>query len=168
MKKLILFALILFAFVSISMAQSKDRANPTKLTSNEISGLVDSESRGNFYYYSFIANPGEVSITLTVDPGKAVNDSLAFTVVTFSLFDRNAEEIVSKGVTTANEQGSKQAVARVDITRRQIVVLSINIPEGTFYKSVGGKYRIQIEGSVDLNRNEKSSISNPVLDGMRD
>jgi hypothetical protein len=151
-------ALALLVTIVISVhstnAQSKDRANPTRLTSNEITGVVDSENRGNFYYYSFMANSGELSITLTVDPGRKANDSdfIAFTAVGFSLFDRNAEEIASKSVSAANEQGAKQAVARVEITRRQPVVLAVSIPAGTFYKSVGGRYRIRIEGAVDLSQ----------------
>ena len=56
------------ALVNVANAQSKDRDNPTQLTSSEIAGLIDSESRGNFYYYSFVANPGEISVTLSVQP----------------------------------------------------------------------------------------------------
>jgi len=155
------YILAIFVFANIANAQSKVRDNPTKLTSNEISGLVDSESRGNFYYYSFMVNPGEVSLTLTVEPGRKSNDSdfIAFTDVSFSLFDRNAQQLAGKGVSTANEQGSKQAVARVEITRRQLVVLSIHISEGRYESSVGGRYRLRIEGAVDLGQNGSAPIS---------
>lgn len=140
-----------FALVVLSIgvnAQSMDRANPTKLTSNEISGLVDSDSRGKFYYYSFTANPGEVSITLTVEPGRPVNSSdLSLTTISFSLYDRNAVEVASKGVVTSPLTGSQQGVARVEVTRRQVMVLGIKIAGEFYHRGVGGKYRIRIDGA---------------------
>jgi hypothetical protein len=147
----VLFLVFLIA-TNVTNAQSKDRDNPTRLSSNVISGLVDSDSRGNYYFYSFMANPGEVSITLTVEPGTMANDSafIAFTGVSFSLYDRNAAELVGKEVSTANTTGSKQAVARVEITRRQVLVLGVHVPDKSPYNSVGGKYRLRIEGAVDL------------------
>jgi hypothetical protein len=38
-------------------------------------------------------------------------------------------------------------------------VLSVNIPQGTFYKSVGGKYRIRIDGAVELSPNGSTTTS---------
>jgi hypothetical protein len=120
-----------------------------------ISGLVNSDSRGNYYYYSFMAGPGEVAITLTVEPGRAPNDAVDFyeilTGVDFSLFDRNAAEIAGKSVITSQKADSKQAVARVEVTRRQLMTLSVHIQNGPYrHTSVGGKYRIRIEGAVEL------------------
>ncbi|MGA9769377.1 MAG: hypothetical protein WBV94_10070 [Blastocatellia bacterium] len=151
--------LTLAVSAKVANAQSKDRDNPTLLASSIISGLVDSESRGNYYFYSFMANPGEVSITLTVEPGRKANDSdfISFTGVSFSLYyDRNAAELAGKEVSTANDTGSRQAVARVEITRRQLLVLGIHVPDKSSYNSVGGKYRVRIEGTVDIGSNKSS------------
>lgn len=147
--KVIICFLVLVVLSGVANAQSKDRDNPTRLNSNTISGLVDSETRGNYYFYSFTANPGEVSITLTVEPGRKANDSalIAFTGVSFILYDRNAAEIAGKEVSTADTTGSKQAVARVEITRRQLLVLGIHIPDKSPWNSVGGKYRVRIDGA---------------------
>jgi hypothetical protein len=150
----VVWFLALVASANVVNAQSKVRDNPTRLSSNIISGLVDSESRGNYYFYSFMANPGEVSITLTVEPGRKSNDSqfISFTGVGFSLYDRNAAELAGKEVSTADNTGSRQAVARVEITRRQLLVLGVHVPDKSPWNSVGGKYRIRIEGAVDLNQ----------------
>ena len=142
--------LVLMSLTGLTQAQSTDRDNPTRLKSNEISGLIDSESRGHFYYYSFMAGPGEVSIMLTVEPGRPVESTVGLTSVGFSLYDRNAEALTSKSVSTYSAGGPGQAVARVEVTRRQSVVLGINIPEGSIYRTVGGKYRLRINGAVDL------------------
>jgi hypothetical protein len=128
----------------------------------KIAGVVDSEVRGNFYYYSFIANPGELTLTLTVEPGRKANDSdfIAFAAVGFNSYDRNAEELAGKSVSAANGQGTKQAVARVEITRRQLVVLGVNFPEGPFYKAVGGSYRLSISGSAEFaGNNSRGGLS---------
>jgi hypothetical protein len=147
----------LVAFVNVANAQSKDRDKPTRLTSNELSGLIDDETRGNFYYYSFMASPGEVTITLTVEPGRRVNDSVGLTSVGFSVFDRNAEEVAKKYVSTSEKGGAGQGVARFDVTRPQLMTLSINIPGGDIYKSVGGRYRVRIAGAIDIKQDAPSS-----------
>ena len=112
--------LALVVSANVAYAQSKNIDNPTPLNSNEIVGSVDSDAKGNTFYYSFWASPGEVSVTLTVTPGKAVNDSflpaLTTTTVEFSLFDRNAEKLADKSATANLSVGSRQAVARVEIT----------------------------------------------------
>jgi hypothetical protein len=162
----ILFILVISS--GTTDAQSKDRDNPTRLTSNEISGVIDSDSIGNFYYYSFAAGPGEVSITLTVEPGRMLSSrGLGLKTVSFSLFDRNAAEIASKTVSTYDGGGTGQAVERVDIKRRQMVVLGINIPAGSFNNGVG-KYRLRLAGAVDAGQDTPSHPIDPDVDaGVR-
>jgi hypothetical protein len=150
--KVVVHFLTLVAIAAVVNAQSTERDNPTKLKSNEISGLIDSDSRGHFYYYSFMAGPGEVSITLTVEPGRPTTTTIALTSMGFNLYDRNAEELVGKSVSTTQSSGPGQAVARVEITRRQKVVLGISISDGALFKTVGGKYRLRINGPVDFNQ----------------
>lgn len=164
----VVWFLAIVVSADVVYAQSKDRDNPTRLSSNVISGLVDSESRGNYYFYSFIANPGEVSITLTVEPGRKANDSdlIAFTGISFSLYDRNAAELAGKEVSTANTTGAKQAVARVEITRRQLLVLGIHIPDKSPWNSVGGRYRIRIDGAVDLNQSGNGAGATATTDNV--
>jgi len=159
----VVWFLALVVSANVANAQSKDRDNPTSLTSNVISGLIDSESRGNYYFYSFMANPGEISITLTVEPGRSAKpdffSNMDRTAVGFTLFDHNAAEIAGKIVSTAISTGSQQAVARVEVTRRQLLVLSINIQDGAMYKTAGGKYRIRIEGAIELGQNGSPALS---------
>jgi hypothetical protein len=49
----------------LAAAQSKDKNNPTKLTSPEIAGSTDSKSKES-YYYTFMAGPGELIINIQV------------------------------------------------------------------------------------------------------
>ena len=159
--------LALFALVNVVKAQSRDRDNPTRLTSNVISGIVNSEVRGNYYFYSFTANPGEVVITLTVEPAKGTIkdwENYARTTVGFKLSDRNATAVAEKEVISTIASGSGQAVARIEVTRRQSMVLSVHFTDSEMDKSVGGKYRIRIEGSVELGQDGSTSISKDKTD----
>lgn len=143
--------LVIIGMSALTNAQSKDRDNPTRLTSNEISGVIDSDSKGSSYYYSFMAGPGEVSITLTVEPGREMHPvgSPGLKSVIFTLFDRNAETLTSKEAATYDGGEPKQVVARVEVNRRQLVLLGIKIPGGAAFDGVG-KYRVRISGTVDF------------------
>lgn len=146
--------LVLIVLVNSTNAQSKDRDNPTQLTSGEISGLIDSDTKGSVFYYSFTVNPGEVVITLSVESNPPVNTSgYSFSTksIIFTLFDRNAEAISNRTASTFYGNGTGQAVGRVIITRRQTVVLGINIPEGVLNEGTG-KYRVKVSGSVEFYR----------------
>lgn len=95
-----LLAFVVFA--NVANGQSKDRDNPTQLTSGEISGLIDSDTKGNVYYYSFTVNPGEVVITLSVESNPPITtyapSSLAPKVTLWSDFMVNFQTLWSEPV----------------------------------------------------------------------
>ena len=131
--------LMLIASVGSANAQSKDRDNPTRLTSNEISGSIDSTNVGDNYHYTFVAGPGEVTIILSVEAGQGVNAQ----DVIFNLFDPDAREI-STGSVMASGGRTEQVVKRINITRRQPVLLRIILRN-----SYGaGRYRLRLSGAV--------------------
>ena len=61
------FLFLTITSVGSANAQSKDRDNPTRLTSNVISGLTGPSYREDKYYFTFVAGPGELTITLSVE-----------------------------------------------------------------------------------------------------
>jgi hypothetical protein len=78
---IIKLAFLLFITIALSgsaAAQSKDRDHPTPLKSNELTGDLDNS--GNEYFYSFIAGPGE--LTLTVDVKSS--DGRAYLILNYS------------------------------------------------------------------------------------
>ena len=151
--------ILLIISVCFANAQSKQIDNPTPFTSNEISGLINSDTKGNIYYYSFWANPGEISITLTVDEGKPVNvNDIYPTSVFFKVFDQDAKVVANKYILIYPGQGSKQVVERVKITKSQLVRFGIDIPSrNPTDQSVVGQYRVRIGGSVDISKNSSTS-----------
>lgn len=130
--------------VNVANAQSKDQDNPTRLTSNVISGTVGPDATGDKYYYSFVAGPGEVTITLTVE-AENVNQ------VGFALFDER-EVMLANRDATAGLVKTVQAVQSVNIPRRQRVLLRIV----SMYNSGPGRYRVRISGVVEFNRNKSA------------
>jgi hypothetical protein len=155
--------LALVVSANVANAQSKDRDNPTRLPSNEISGVIDSDSIGNSYYYSFTANRGEVSITLTVESGRQVKyGDFTLSTVSFKLFNRQGEVVVDNGVATGPPD-VKYYTAKTNVPQRQIMVLRVEIPSGMYNNAVGGKYRIQINGAVEFHQSE-ATTGDPQLD----
>jgi hypothetical protein len=144
----IMLLLTPIAFVSSTNAQSKDRDNPTPLTSNEISDTIRPDNKGDNYHYSFVAGSGEITITLTVVSGGHVNQ------VHFDLYDEDAKWIAGKTV-TAGRGTSEQVVEHVQITRRQPVLLRIILSR--FYFGPG-KYRVHISGAVDFGDHRSGGI----------
>lgn len=60
---------------------------------------------------------------------------------------------------TSEVTGTEQEVAKIGVNRRQLMVLGVAIPGGDGFKTVGGKYRIRIDGAVDINQDPSSSKS---------
>ena len=126
-----------------AIAQSTDIGNPTRLTSNEISGSFDSEKKGDNYFYSFTAGPGEVVITFSLKgPG-----SLTTSQYSVSVLDENSKEL-GNGFVTAGGGNSEQQVLRVKVPRKQVVLLRIRnltvIGGGT------ATYRLRVSGDVHI------------------
>lgn len=139
MKKILLFVagLVLFAAVNPAFAQSTDRDNPIPLRSNEITGNLDEPNEEHFY--SFVAGPGELTITLDV---KATPENQA--VLNFELLERNAAtSIICCEFAQGNGGGTGRDVKSVKLTKRQTVILhTTNGPIG------GGTFRIRLSGAA--------------------
>ena len=140
--------LLLTSFVGAAAAQSTestDRDNPVRLTSSEI--LVPMNPSRDVYY-TFMAGPGEVTMTLNVlrvHPNDTTSTGI-------ELFDSNAKPIPFKdgkvdfplsvygGIGGLNEQ----AVNRVDFKRQQLVLMRIKL---RYHR---GSVRLRLSGAVDL------------------
>ncbi|HZS45625.1 MAG TPA: hypothetical protein VFC63_11015 [Blastocatellia bacterium] len=133
-------ACFLCAILSLSgstVAQSSDRDNPTRLTTNEITGNLDGS--GNEYFYSFLAGPGE--LTITVD----VKSSSGQALLNFELLDKNAAtSLICCEFAQADGDGqSGRDVKSVKLAKQQRVVLHTTIG-----KSGNGTFRIRFAGAI--------------------
>ena len=133
-------AFLLFTVVVLSRstaAQSKDRDHPTRVTSNEINGELDSS--GNEYFYSFTAGPGE--LTLTVDVKSSTDQAL----LNFELLDRNAAAaIICCEFAQADGDGQSARVMKsIKLGKRQTVVLHVTVGQAG-----RGTYRVRLSGAV--------------------
>ena len=131
---------LLFIVVALSgsaAAQSKDRDHPTPVKSNEINGELDAS--GDEYFYSFLAGPGELIITVDV------KSSTGQALLNFELLDKNAAAaILCCEFAQANEDGeSARNVKSVKLGKRQLVVLHVTVG-----KSGRGTYRVRLSGAV--------------------
>ncbi|HXO40383.1 MAG TPA: hypothetical protein VN999_02975 [Thermoanaerobaculia bacterium] len=133
-------ALLLFIAIAMSgsaAAQSSDRDYPTQVKSAEINGALDGS--GTEYFYSFVAGPGE--LTITVD----VNSSIGQALLNFELLAKNAATvIICCEYAQADSDGqSARAVKSVKLAKRQTVILHVTVG-----KSGTGSYRVRLAGAV--------------------
>jgi hypothetical protein len=136
----IAFAAIALVSLSVkpAFAQSSDRDFPTPVVSREINGSLDSQSD---YFYSFTANPGELSIQFDLMPS---GGSIA--VATLQLYDESGNELLNTPlIPTANSRGGDRQSVSVTIPTRQKILMRIT--EGTGY---GGIYSIRLGGAIVL------------------
>ena len=129
--------LTLMASLGFAAAPSTDRDRPTPLTSNEIRGT--SGGKGGEYFYTFIAGPGEVALTVDATVGSEHLETAARA----ELFDMNANLLLSEGVNSARGISARE-VGRVKIPNRQPLVMRIILGTNT------QRYLVRVEGAVEL------------------
>ena len=151
------FALVVL--FNAANAQSKRIDNPTPLTSNEISGVIDKNTKDDtYYYYSFLANPGAVKVTITVESNTNIVNLETSNLISAELvlYDSNSELIAKKAASSSsNLSGKGAAEAEVQIAKRQTLILGIKLLGGRYFDGLG-KYKIRIDGA-DINEPNNTS-----------
>lgn len=166
MNKILFFitAVVLFA-ANTAHAQSSDRDHPTPLNAGEFSGSLDNNNEEVFY--SFVAGPGELKITVDT---KARTGEIA--VLNFELLARNgATAIFCCEFAQGDGGGTGRAVKTVKLAKQQTVILhTTNGPVG------GGSFNIRIAGAANfasigksdnVNISESNQISVPANGKLR-
>ena len=128
--------LLALVFLSASAAaQSTDRDNPTPLASNDIRG--NAIGKKVEYYYTFLAGPGEV--ILTVDSGAKGS----FSQLEAQLFDLDAEKLAQvQNLPYPGETSRK--VTRASFGAQQPVLLRI------FLDRDAAQYLVRVSGAVQI------------------
>ena len=145
---------LLTSFVGSATAQSesRDRDNPVRITSSEISFRVAPERE---LYYSFTAGPGEVTMTFDV----LKQQRAVFANARITLFDRDAKVIRFKdnkdGLDLNSYLTDERVINRIHLDQRQQVTVRIRTT-GTD----PGRFRLRLTGAVELNQ-QASSYSPP-------
>lgn len=123
--------------------QIVDKYNPTKITSNIISGeLLKGESDKYFY---FIAVPGELTVTLIAKAGA----KSYLNMVTATFLDPNEslygyEKILSFGRASANFGGTNQNIQKISFSEKMLVLLHIKSSN-----LETGSYKVELDGAVE-------------------
>jgi hypothetical protein len=109
-------------------------------------------------YYTFIAGPGEVALTLDAMHGSENRSTRARAWA--ELFDMNAKELLSIDVYSSRGKSARK-VGRVKIPNRQPLVLRVRLEPTT------ERYLVRVEGAVELTQagpaREKPSSSHGKL-----
>ena len=134
-----LFLLLMTMTASGIAAQSRERDNPLPLSSNELKGDLDGS--GDESFYSFVAGPGEVKITVDVRSFDGTAN------ISFELLDKDAAKaLLCCEFAQADQTGeSGRNVKTLKLARRQTLVLHL-----TQGPSGRRTYHIRLAGSVLL------------------
>jgi hypothetical protein len=149
--------IVIAATATVAIAQSTDISNPTHLTSNEISGSFDRSSLGDSYFYSFTAGPGELVITYSLKGGGAYSTAQ----YSVAVLDENSKEL-SSSFLTAGGTKSEQQVMRVDVSKKQVVLLRIRV-SAIMYGTAN--YRLRLSGAVHIGQQVETDETDPVMAG---
>lgn len=140
------FLFLLLASASFANAQSTDRDNPTPIPSNKASAFFDGSNTNDGFYYSYVANPGELKITFTLEAGKrSVNQ------IELDVFNEDARKLATKNLSSGSGR-TEQAILRVNIEKRQTILLRITI----YHANGEGQFRLQLDSGVARNEGTAS------------
>lgn len=147
------FALTMFlmfaAFTGSSSAQSGDADNPTPLASKELKGSLGGADKEQ--YYSFVAGPGKVTVTVDIKAGGGV----ASMTLSFSAAE-SADILV---MPLASHRGNKREVDSFNLEKKQTVGMKI-----ASTGSYNGSYQIRLDGAVDFGSAGSPSSKNSIDD----
>jgi len=133
--------LVLVLFPVLAAAQSKDRDNPTPITSNPVSGSSRKDDRREFYY-SFTAGPGELVVTLDVEGLSGRVDSLSLVRLTF--YDKEFHEVGKFARQSGLNGERKRQVERYTFPKETPLVMRVTFDAGA------SAYKVVLGGDVSV------------------
>jgi hypothetical protein len=138
---------LLLASTSVAFGQerSKDRDNPTTVTSNELSDDLDGSN--DEYFYKFSAGPGKLTVVFEVT-ASGTNAGAHL-----DLFDMNSRSILSDVLAQGVDSGSERVVKSVQLGRPRDLVMRI---KGIRYGDNGGNgiYKVRLDGAVNFTKTD--------------
>lgn len=141
----------LIACATLTFAQSKDRDNPTPLTSNLLKGPV--EPGLGECFFSFPAGPGEVKATLDVTATEG-----SYAPVDVHMYDEDANQLVELVVEPSPPMTDRK-IGRFRLVRRETVTMGVVIDQG--WQSIGS-YQVRLEGAVQLPKPVAPAPAQPI------
>ena len=143
--KFLLLAILALILATSASAQSSDRDNPTPISSGDITGIFIDHQKDNDKenFYSFIAGPGE--LTITFDVKRRSQGDMAS--ISFELLGRNGSStalLCCEGA-QSGEGGTGREIASVKLAKRQTVILHLtNASVG------GGSFHVRLSGATSF------------------
>ncbi|AFY30747.1 hypothetical protein [Calothrix sp. PCC 7507] len=134
--------ILLTSQITPANAQSTDRDAPTNLTTNVISA-TGLHKEPKTYFYTFIAGPGELKLTLDIDAGSTNGNGVVSTV---SIQDKDGNEFSQFNAYATPGMPDRQ-VKKINFAQATPVVLILTLPQGATANYLS---KIKIEGAYQL------------------
>ena len=153
--KFLLLAILGLILTTAASAQSSDRDNPTPISSGDITGSFIDHQKDNDKenFYSFIAGPGE--LTITFDVKRRSQGDMAS--ISFELLGRNGSStalLCCEGA-QSGEGGTGREIASVKLAKRQTMILHLtNASVG------GGSFHVRLSGATPFSGGSTDGAGN--------
>lgn len=125
--------LLLLTATGMAAAQSTDRDHPTPMTVNQVAGQGEL-GRNLEYFYSFVAGPGDVALTLDA------KSTIYATIVGADVY--GPDEKTLGHIEFVAYRAGKREVKWFHLTQKQTLKLRVRLDHGT------GDYMVRVEGAV--------------------
>lgn len=149
MKRILLISFLLMAAMVIGAnAQSLDQDSPTPFTANEVKGTGTDEKTE--YFYSFNADPGEVTVTFDVKADK----NASISGFDYEILNAKGKRLAGGFVDPVRGE-SKRAVATVSVKGPGTQQLLLKLIVTEFVAT----YRVRLGGSVAASADSAAALS---------
>jgi hypothetical protein len=149
-KPLAVMLAVLTMTATAALAQ-QDQSNPAPLNANRQVQNAWSSDRPTNFYYTFVAGPGEVTITLNAQTSSPSGET-----VSVVLLNQAGQPLTSRAVVIASRRGEQES-KRFNIRTRQSVVMQVSV-ENNSNRSSSGQFNLRLEGAVEIPNGQPSAV----------
>lgn len=139
---LAIIAASMFFTASVTAQVSSD--NLVQITSNEVQNTWTAADKSN-YYYTFIANPGELRVSLDAQSDRGTG------TVSAIIMDKDGRELGSVSTLPRHRGRQKHNERIFPITKREQLIIQVAVDN--YYPQKGsflGKFQVQLQGNIEF------------------
>lgn len=138
---LAVIAASIFSTMSVTAQIPSDNLVP--ITSNEVQNTWTADNKSN-YYYTFIANPGELRVSLDAHSDRGTG------TVSVIVMDKDGGELGSISTLPRDRGRQKHNERSFQITKREQLVIQVAVDN--YYPQKGaflGRFKVQLQGNIE-------------------
>lgn len=138
---LAIIAASIFSTTTVTAQIPSDNLVP--ITSNEVQNTWAADNKSN-YYYTFIANPGELSVSLDAQSDRGTG------TVSVIVMDKTRRELGTISTLPQGSGSQKHNERSFQLKKREQIIIQVAVDN--YYPQKGaflGTYKVQLQGNIE-------------------